>query len=140
MYTPPQTCLPYMVQAGSRLWIGSAGTSQQLHFDWCQNIFVHLAGEKTVILLPPNATMEQSFMLPSAHFSKRQSQILWTNSSSNRRPRGFASGAQGLPSDLAAKNYPSQQEIHVALHPGSVLFIPMGWGHQTFTTSQGRSY
>ena len=95
---------------------------------------MHLAGQKTVVLLPPNATMERSYLMPASHPSARQSQILWSNSSVSRQALGYSSGGKGLQSDAVISQYPKDEELIVDLLPGSVLYIPMGWGHQTFNS------
>ena len=134
----PFGCTKYGQMSG-RIWLGSVGTSQQLHFDWAQNVFVHLAGQKTVVLLPPNATFERSFIFPKDHFGTRHSQLLWTNATASREPMGFSSGGPDLPSAEAAAAYPRSEELHAVLQPGDVLFMPLGWGHQTFTSLEGAS-
>lgn len=40
------------------LWIGPAGTVTPLHFDWHPNILCQLAGEKTVLILPPECSSD----------------------------------------------------------------------------------
>ena len=121
---------PKNIKKMGTIWMQGRGLGQHLHFDIGANVFFHLAGRKTVILLPPEHVMNSTHLMPSIHPAGRQSQLAWSSSESDRTVTGFSTAKQ---SELVPVPYPYDVERRVTLKPGDVLLIPSCWGHQTFT-------
>ena len=109
------------------LLCGPEGAITPAHFDEQENIFAQLTGIKRVRLFPPSA-WPRLYPYPVGHPSDRQSQV--------RLPA--APGAARLDDDADEATYPAfsaalddtTAEMHVDLHPGECLYVPMYWWHQ----------
>ena len=102
-----------------RLWIGNT-LRTQTHFDYTSNIAVHVAGEKTFTLFPPDQT-------------------------ANLYPGPLDRSPAGVPISMASLEAPDPQRfpnldkarehaLTARLEPGDGLFIPPLWWHHVQTT------
>lgn len=91
------------------IWIGPAGTFTPLHFDLTNNLLAQVVGRKVVTLLPPSETP-----------------LLANN-------RHVFSDVHDVGDMERLKLYPDARfanRVEVVLHPGELLYIPVGWWHQ----------
>ncbi|WP_443750980.1 cupin-like domain-containing protein [Asticcacaulis solisilvae] len=126
---PVQNVLPAMAgdldmpllprDAPPRIWIGNT-LRTQTHFDYTSNIAVHVAGEKTFTLFPPDQT-------------------------ANLYPGPLDRMPAGVPISMASLEEPDfvryprlktalDHALVAHLEPGDALFIPPLWWHHVQTT------
>jgi len=113
------------------IWITSAGLGQQLHFDAHANLFLHIDGDKSIVLSPPDAVVRSAHLFPKQHPAARQSQLRWSGPGTDRTMNGFTT-AVGSDGDRPPPMYTHLGEKVVRLRRGDVLYLPAYWGHQTF--------
>ncbi|QTN25680.1 cupin-like domain-containing protein [Rhizobacter sp. AJA081-3] len=102
-------------EASRRLWLGSGGHVNNLHFDCFANFLFMIAGYKRVCLFPPDSFVE---LRPTP-------------------PRRGIGGATGSPvkllrpqtKDMARLRRLARRGMYVVLRPGDALFIPPNWWH-----------
>lgn len=116
------------------IWLGISPTYTPLHFDPNPNLFVQLAGHKTVRLLPPDAghkifvNMQNSLgKMSSAKFRGEEmmmgeegrlfEDVIWNDETHGDKAASFGFEAQ--------------------LAQGDGLFIPKGWWHSVKGTGRG---
>ncbi len=93
------------------LWITPGGTRTALHWDSPENLFAHVAGEKTFLLVDPAHTA-RLYPFPLLSATPQFSRV-----------------------DLGAPDYARFPRLHgvplveARLRPGDVLFLPSGWWH-----------
>lgn len=118
------------------VWIASAGLGQQLHFDAHANLFLHIDGDKSLVLVPPATVIRTAYLCPTLHPAGRQSQLRWDSSTPDRVVAGFTP-PRGDDGTRGAPNYTHVDEQRVHLAKGDVVYLPPFWGHQTFSTNAG---
>jgi len=96
----------------TNVWIGSTGAKARMHFDSSPNVFVQVAGRKTVLLAPPTRAAS-AYLYPRLHPAHRQAQV---------DPRRADRMRFSLLADLDFSR--------VSLSPGDVLYLPAFWLHQ----------
>ena len=104
----------YLTRAPGMLWIGGEGTFTPLHFDLTNNLLAQVTGSKRVILIPPSQTRRL------AHRSHVFSDV------------------RDVTDEARLKLHPQARDVlryEVALSPGDLLFIPIGWWHQVRSES-----
>jgi len=116
----PDLAMPLLdAQVRPRIWIGNT-LRTQTHFDYTSNIAVHVAGEKTFTLFPPDQT-------------------------GNLYPGPLDRTPAGVPISMASLETPDPQRfpglskakdnaLNAQLEPGDGLFIPPLWWHHVQTT------
>lgn len=108
---------------GPSLWVGSAGSCTQAHYDVADNIIVQLHGTKRVRCYPPSAH-EALHVFPDAHPRARKSQVDFDFPDLNRFPNFESIGCPYL---------------DVTLRAGDSLSIPAFWFHHLENGSSGSS-
>ena len=92
------------------MWIGPAGTVTSLHHDLTNNLIAQLVGRKAVKLLPPS---EVGKLYNDWHVFSEVPDLEDPGIDLSRHPRL------------------SEVRIYdVVLHPGEIIFMPLGWWHQ----------
>ena len=92
------------------MWIGPAGTVTSLHHDLTNNLIAQLVGRKRIKLIPPSEVGKLY----------------------NRR-HVFSDIPDLEDPDVDLARYPRLRKVRmydVTLHPGEILFMPLGWWHQ----------
>eukprot|EP00048_Salpingoeca_helianthica_P009790 m.140314 g.140314 ORF g.140314 m.140314 type:complete len:428 (+) comp14946_c0_seq11:18-1301(+) len=97
---------------GTQAWVSGAHVVAMTHYDTSDNLYVPLLGTKLFDLFPPEAHSVLR-LYPSLHAHYRQAQV-----------------------DPAAPSYSGPKAIHVAVHPGQMLFLPPYWFHRV-TQAEG---
>lgn len=98
---------------GPSLWMGSAGSATQAHYDIADNVIVQLFGTKRIRCYSPRAA-SALHVFPDAHPRARKSQVNFDNQDEILFPNFLS-----LP----------PPEIDVRLQPGDAIFIPAFWFH-----------
>ena len=98
---------------GPSLWVGSANSATQAHYDVADNVLVALHGAKRLRCWPPSAA-GKLHVFPDAHPRARKSQVNFDQPDHARFPL-FA----GLP----------PPSLDVTLEPGDALLLPAFWFH-----------
>lgn len=93
-----------------QMWIGPAGTLTSMHHDLTNNFIVQVVGRKRVTLVP------------AADVSRIYNSFMVYSDIPDLESPGIDYGRYPLLRDL--KRY------EVALNPGDILFMPIGWWHQ----------
>lgn len=99
----------YLTRAPGMLWIGGEGAFTPLHFDLTNNLLAQVTGTKHVILIPPSQTRR---LAHKAH---------------------VFSEVRDVTDEARLTLFPQARDVlryDVALTPGDLLFIPIGWWHQ----------
>ena len=102
------------------LWLSMPGVTTSWHYDTYDNFFVHLRGEKRVLVLPPSAFYALHFY-PSLHPLYRKSQIVW-EAFEDRSTEEMEARFEGWDS------FPQVQAV--TLRRGDVLYLPSHWNHR----------
>eukprot|EP01043_Picozoa_sp_COSAG02_P071072 COSAG02_NODE_12841_length_1484_cov_1.373285_2_plen_311_part_00 len=108
---------------GPSIWIGSAGSATQAHYDVADNVIVQLHGTKRLRCYPPHAAT-QLHVFPDAHPRARKSQVNFDDPDHARFPLFNA-----LPSPA----------LDVTLQPGDALSVPAFWFHHVENDVSGPS-
>ena len=95
------------------LWVGSANSATQAHYDVADNVLVALHGTKRLRCWPPGAA-PQLHVFPDAHPRARKSQVNFDQPDHARFP-------------LFAELPPPS--LDVTLEPGAALLLPAFWFH-----------
>ena len=98
---------------GPSLWVGSANSATQAHYDVADNVLVALHGTKRLRCWPPSAATELH-VFPDAHPRARKSQVNFDQPDHARFP-------------LFAELPPPS--LDVTLEPGEALLLPAFWFH-----------
>lgn len=110
-------------QRGPSLWVGSAGSSTQAHYDVADNVIVQLHGSKRLRCYPPHAAT-CLHVFPDAHPRARKSQVNFDAPDHGRFPL------------FAALPPPA---LDVTLQPGDALSVPAFWFHHVENDPDGPS-
>eukprot|EP00041_Stephanoeca_diplocostata_P028928 m.838836 g.838836 ORF g.838836 m.838836 type:complete len:508 (-) comp23465_c0_seq16:1556-3079(-) len=103
------------------MWLSSPGVLATLHYDTYHNCFVQVAGQKRVVLFPPDIH-HSVHLYPSLHPGYRQSQRLYSDYMVPRNAScSIASTVQTVP--LAYYDFVAE--------PGDIVYIPPFWFHAT---------
>jgi|EP01046_Picozoa_sp_COSAG06_P050652 hypothetical protein len=108
---------------GPSIWIGSAGSSTQAHYDVADNVIVQLHGTKRLRCYPPQAAT-CLHVFPDAHPRARKSQVNFDSPDTTRFPL------------FAALPPPA---LDITLHPGDALSVPAFWFHHVENDPLGPS-
>lgn len=104
----------------ANLWMGTPPTYTSLHKDPNPNLFVQLAGYKTVRIFKPE--------VGRAHFAEVQRKMGTSGSASIRGTEMMIGKERDLLAD-AVWNDNAVEGFEVVVEPGDALFIPKGWWH-----------
>lgn len=130
-----QTLQNYLNQLGLshpastlNLWVGPGGHVEALHYDPTDGTLIQLHGSKRIILFPPSQTKNLypfPFYIHLKHGMKLRS---WFSQVYPDRPDfdAFPKLQEAL-----------QHKCEVILHPGEMLYIPMGWWHEVESLGDG---
>jgi hypothetical protein len=102
-------------RASARLWVGSGGHVNALHFDCYANFIFLVAGQKRVCLFPPDSFAELEPTPPRRGIGGATSsrvKLLMLSPSERMRLRPLF-----------------KRGVYVVLRPGDGLFIPPNWWH-----------
>lgn len=108
------------------LWLSHPGVVAQTHYDTQHNFFVHLQGEKTIHLFPPETEL---YSYPNIHRAYRQSQIFFETNLNDSRE---------LNKSGKSSKYPRAEDskaIEVNLKRGDLLYIPPYWQHRVMSNT-----
>lgn len=108
---------------GPSIWIGSAGSATQAHYDVADNVIVQLHGTKRLRCYPPRAATPLH-VFPDAHPRARKSQVNFDEPDHTRFP---------LFSALPAPT------LDVILRPGDAMSVPAFWFHHVENDYSGPS-
>lgn len=108
---------------GPSIWIGSAGSATQAHYDVADNVIVQLHGTKRLRCYAPHAATALH-VFPDAHPRARKSQVNFDEPDHDRFP---------LFSTL------SLPALDVTLQPGDALSVPAFWFHHVENDPSGPS-
>jgi hypothetical protein len=121
---------------GSSLWMGKSPTRTPLHRDPNPNIFVQLAGRKTVRLLGPEPGKEL--------FERISKEFGAQGGSSSMRGEEMMQGEAMQAIERAIWNDQDVQEgleptrgLEITLRKGDGLYIPLGWWHAVRSSGSG---
>ena len=102
------------VRGGMNIWMGTASSSTQAHYDTDDNVFVQAHGSKRFRLFSPLRAHELQ-LFPDAHPRARKSQL-----------------------DFDKSSVPIA-DVDITLEPGDCLFIPAFWLHHVEALSASAS-
>ena len=112
----------------SNIWIGMSPTYTPLHKDPNPNLFVQLAGRKTVRVCEPSVGLEM--------FQAAQMRVSGRASAAFRGPEMMQGGEkEALEEMVWGKDVKDQLEAQ--LEPGDAIFIPRGWWHSIKGVGKG---
>jgi hypothetical protein len=127
---------PRLVSAN--LWMGDGGMRSNLHWDGHDNILLQLVGTKTLVILPPEATPELSYVPFAEHRYSFDGKAFNGYATTGRVVENhalfdaFDTGNHELPAAIQAT-----RACVVTLRPGEALFLPALWSHAVVSTPAG---
>eukprot|EP00038_Savillea_parva_P017249 m.19514 g.19514 ORF g.19514 m.19514 type:complete len:607 (-) comp3701_c0_seq1:63-1883(-) len=126
----PYGC-PKRMDTDRLLWLASPGLGQQLHFDAHTNLFFHVDGNKSMVLVEPDTLLHSTHLLPEIHPGGRQSQLQWSSATPHRHVTGVGATA---PEHMVPHYTSGHKDVEHVVHlrPGDLLYVPSYWGHETF--------
>lgn len=108
----------------------------QLHYDVTHNIYHHIAGNKTIILVPPVEMVSKACLHPEWHGHNRQSQAIVPTELGIEFQFIYAGEMPSYPCPTMR----TMKYKLVHLKPGDTLYIPPYWGHMIINRSPTISY
>ena len=105
---------------GPSLWLATAGSGTQCHYDVADNVLVQLSGTKRVRCFPPGAGAKHLHVFPDAHPRARKAQVDF-----DRVPAEGDEAARRFPHFAAAP----PPALDAVLRPGDAVAIPAFWFH-----------
>lgn len=127
-------------QSRYSLYLSTAGTVTNLHFDKFDGLLHQLTGRKSIALWAP-ADAQHLRMCGERCGAICRRRSVWDAELPPVTEVGHGGNIDGLASDLDASGLnwtwpaPGVQTQHVVLEPGDTLFIPAGWAHYVTSLS-----
>ena len=127
--------------AGSRLqsvnlWIGDGGMRSNLHWDGHDNILLQLAGTKTLLLLPPEATPLVSYIPFAEHkyLFRGDSFAGYTPTNVTVENHALFDAFNSACTEMRLPAHVLARARVATLRPGEALFLPALWSHAVVST------